>query len=41
MRKFQEMDDEISKYQSGHGMKTKVVLTITYNNEMNLKYKGL
>ena len=30
---------ELAKDQSGHGMKTKLVLTITYDNEMNLKYK--
>jgi hypothetical protein len=44
MKEFKQMDDkgvmEIAKDQSGHGMKTKVVLTITYDNEMNLKYKA-
>ena len=38
------MDDkgvmEFTKDQSGHGMKTTLVLTITYDNEMNLKYKA-
>ena len=44
MQEFQQMDNkgvmEIAKDQSGHGMKTKLVLTITYDNEMNLKYKA-
>ena len=44
MQEFQQMDDkgvmEFAKDQSGHGMKTKLVLTITYDNEMNLKYKA-
>ena len=31
---------EFAKNQSGHGMKTTLVLTITYDNEMNLKYKA-
>jgi hypothetical protein len=34
MKEFQQMDDkrvmELAKDQSGHGMKTKLVLTITY-----------
>jgi len=42
MQEFQQMDDkgvmEFAKDQSGHGMKTKLVLTITYDNEMDLKY---
>ncbi len=44
MQEFQQMNDkgvmEVAKDQSEHGMKTKLVLTITYNNEMNLKYKA-
>jgi len=44
MKEFQQMDDkgvmELAKDQNGHGMKTKLVLTITYDNEMNLKYKA-
>ena len=44
MQEFKQMDDkgvmEVAKDQSGHGMKTKLVLTITYDNEMNLKYKA-
>jgi hypothetical protein len=31
---------KFAKDQSGHGMKTKLVLTITYDNEMDLKYKA-
>jgi hypothetical protein len=44
MQEFQHMDDkgvmEFAKDQSGHGMKTKLVLTFTYDNEMDLKYKA-
>jgi hypothetical protein len=44
MQEFQQMDDkgvmEFAEDHSGHGMKTKLVLTITYDNGMNQKYKA-